>query len=160
MRCRLEMDRLHHSYAGYLRLMQMSDTKLYVFVEGKQCDPYFFAQVCAVTLCSRTTYYISTARQMPGNSGGKQALLKFFIYLRNRRSLVSSLGGQKTACIFFLDKDVDDIQRKRKRSPHVVYTKHYDVQNYVFVNGDITKGSAAAASVDPRRLEGDLGDSS
>lgn len=154
------MERLHHSYAAHLRLMQMSTTKLYVFVEGKQCDPYFFAQVCANTLNSSITYDISTARQLPGNSGGKQALLKFFTYLRTRRSLVSSLGGQQTACIFFLDKDVDDLQRRKKRSPHVVYTKHYDVQNYVFENGDLAKGSAAAASVDPRRLEGDLGDSS
>lgn len=154
------MKRLHHSYAGHLRLMQMSTTQLYVFVEGKQCDPYFFAKICAATLDSQVTYEVSTARQIPGDSGGKQTLLKFFSYLRSRSSLTTDLSGQKTACIFFLDKDVDDLQRRKKRSPHLVYTQHYDVQNYVFDNGDLTKGGAAAASVDPRRLEADLDDAS
>ena len=154
------MTRLHHSYAGQLRLMQISATQLYVFVEGKQCDPYFFAQVCIATLDSDITYAVWTARQIPGNCGGKQGLLKFFTYLRKRRALTTSLGGQRTTSIFFLDKDTDDIRRRRKRSPHVVYTKYYDVQNYVFENGNLAKGSAAAASVDPRRLDGELGDSS
>ncbi len=154
------MNRLRHSYAGHLRLMQMSATQLYVFVEGKQCDPYFFAEACSEALGSQVTYEIATARQLPGSSGGKQALLTFFVYLRGRSSLITDLGGQKTACIFFLDKDVDDLQRRKKRSRHVVYTQHYDVQNYVFEHGDLTKGSAAAASVDPRRLEADLCDAS
>ena len=153
-------DRLCHSYGGYLRSMQISNTKLYVFVEGKQCDPYFFAEVCSVTLESTISYEISTANQLPGNSGGKQTLLNFFNYLRAKRSLVSSFCGHRIACIFFLDKDLDDIFRRKKRSLHIIYTRYYDVQNYVFENGDLVKGSAAAASVDPRRLEFDLGDSS
>jgi hypothetical protein len=140
--------------------MQMSSTTLYVFVEGKQCDPYFYSQVCNSTLNPNITFDILTAGQLPGSSGGKQKLLDFFNYLRTNRSLVSSLGGHRTACIFFLDKDVDDLLRIKKRSPHLVYTRYYDIQNYVFENGDLTKGSAAAASVDPRRLEGHLGDSS
>ena len=154
------MCNLRHSYAGYLRLMQMSAIQLYVFVEGKQCDPYFFAEACSATLGSQVTYEIVIARKLPGNSGGKQALLSFFIYLRGRSSLITILGGNKTACIFFLDKDLDDLQRRKKRSMHVVYTQHYDVQNYVFEHGDLTKGSAVAASIDPHRLESDLDDSS
>ncbi len=152
------MKRLHHSYSGHLRLMQMSATQLFVFVEGKQCDPYFFAGICSTAFEQRVTYEISTAREIPGNSGGKQALLAFFTFLRHRKSLVSTLGGQRTACVFFLDKDVDDLQHRKKRSLHAVYTEHYDVQNYVFQHGDLVKGAAAAASVDPRRLEADLGD--
>lgn len=154
------MGRVLHSYSGHLRLMQMSATQLFVFVEGKQCDPYFFAEVCSATLNHRVTYKISTAREISGDTGGKTALLAFFAFLRERKSLVTELGGQKTACIFFLDKDVDDIQRTKRRSPHVVYTQHYDVQNYVFQHGDLVKGSAAAASVDRRRLQTDLGDAS
>jgi hypothetical protein len=154
------MERLHHSYAGHLRLMQMSTIKLYVFVEGIQCDPYFFSQVCTNTINSSVSFEISTAQQLPGESGGKQTILNFFTYLRKRQALFSSFGGKLTTCIFFLDKDIDDLKRQKKRSPHIVYTKYYDVQNYVFEYGDLVKGSAAAASVDPRRLEGYLNDSS
>jgi len=138
--------------------MQMSATQLFVFVEGKQCDPYFFAGICSTALNQQVSYYISTAQEIPGDSGGKQALIAFFTFLRDRKKLVSTLGGQRTACVFFLDKDVDDLQRRKKRSLHAVYTEHYDVQNYVFQHGDLAKGTAAAASVDPRRIEGDLGD--
>jgi len=138
--------------------MQISTTQLFVFVEGKQCDPYFFSQICSTSLNQRISYKISTAREIPGNSGGKQALIAFFTFLRQRNSLVSTFGGQRTACVFFLDKDVDDLQHRKKRSLHVVYTEHYDVQNYVFQHGDLVRGAAAAASVDPRRLESDLGD--
>jgi len=67
------MNRLHHSFSGYLRLMQISSTQLFVFVEGKQCDPYFFAGVCLATLNPHVSYEIFTARQLPGNTGGKQA---------------------------------------------------------------------------------------
>ncbi len=153
------MSRLHHSYSGHLRFMQMSTTQIFVFVEGKHCDPYFFAQVCASEFGQHITYEISTARQLPAHSGGKQALLNFFSFLRTHRALVSDLAGNKTTCIFFLDKDVDDLQRIKKRSPHVVYTEHYDVQNYVFLYGDLTKGAASAASVDPRVLQPHIGNS-
>lgn len=138
--------------------MQMSRTQLFVFVEGKQCDPYFFAQVCSSAIDPQTTYEITTARQLPGDTGGKQALINFFTFLRERRSLITDLDGRKTACIFFMDKDVDDLKRSKKRSPHLCYTQYYDVQNYVFLHGDLVKASAAAASVDPRKLQDELGD--
>ncbi len=153
------MLRLSHSYAGHLRLMQMSNTQLYIFVEGKQCDPYFYGQICEATIGSEIPYDIAEARQLPGDAGGKKKLLDFFTYLRKRNALITSVGMRKTTCIFFLDKDVDDLQKKRKRSSHVVYTRHYDVQNYVYEHGDLVIGSASAASIDPRRLRPDLQDS-
>ncbi len=152
------MNRLRHSYVGHLRLMQISSSHLFVFVEGKVSDPYFYAGICASIPDLRVRYEICTARQLPGTTGGKQALLSFFSFLRQRRVLVSSLGGQNTTCIFFLDKDVDDLQRKKKRSQHVVYTKHYDVENYIFLHGNVLTGGASAASVDPAILRSELND--
>jgi hypothetical protein len=140
--------------------MQMSAIQLFVFVEGKECDPFFFAELCLVTLGRQTSYNISTASQIPGDAGGKQALLAFFDFLRGSGALVSDLGGKRTACVFFLDKDVDDLQRIKRRSSHAVYTQHYDVQNYVFQHGDLVRGAASAASVDCRKLEADLSDAS
>ena len=152
------MNRLRHSYAGHLRQLQISSTDLFIFVEGKQSDPYFYAGICASIPGLSVRYEISMARQLPGTTGGKQPLLSFFSFLRQNKALVSSLKGQKTTCIFFLDKDLDDIQRKKKRSQHVVYTEHYDVQNYIFMHGNLLTGAASAASVDPARLRAELSD--
>ena len=69
------MNRLHHSYNGYLRSMQMSETQLFVFVEGKQCDPFFFSQICSTSLDQHLRYEIATAQQIPGDAGGKQRLI-------------------------------------------------------------------------------------
>lgn len=152
------MNRLRHSYAGYLRLMQISSSDLFVFVEGHQTDPFFYAAICASIPDIHVLYEICLARQLPGETGGKQALLSFFSFLRQRKALVSSLGGQETTCIFFLDKDVDDLQRTKKRSQHLVYTEHYDVQNYIFMHGNLLDGAASAASVDAVRLRAELSD--
>lgn len=136
--------------------MQISSTDLYVFVEGKNSDPYFYANICATTPDLQVNFEICTARQLPGVSGGKQSLISFFTFLRQKNSLITSLGSRKTTCIFFLDKDIDDLKHKKKRSEHVVYTEHYDIQNYIFIHGDLLNGAAAAASVDPGRLRSDL----
>lgn len=154
------MSRLIHSNTGHIRLMQLSSTQLFVFVEGKQSDPYFFANVCTASLPNNIRFEISSAQQLPGGAGGKEALLNHFKYLRQRKSLISSFKGKRTACIFILDKDIDDIKRKQLRSSHIVYTQHYDVQNYIFEHGDLVTGAAAAASIDPRKLHSVLGNSS
>lgn len=146
------MPRLLHSQGGFLRYMQMSSSNVFIFVEGKQSDPFFYASVCSPIIRPIYSYRICTAKELPANSGGKQAVLDFFLYLRRNKGLVSSLSGKKTASIFYVDKDVDDIQRIKMRSRHLVYTEHYDVQNYIFEHGNLLRGAAAAASVDPALL--------
>ncbi len=152
------MKRLHHSYRGHLRSMQISSSALFIFVEGIQSDPYFYASICASIPHLHVRNEIQVARQLPGTTGGKQTLLSFFSFLRQNNALISSLGGQRTTCIFFLDKDVDDLQRKKKRSAHVAYTEHYDVQNYMFMHGNLLTAAASAASVDPAKLSAELSD--
>jgi hypothetical protein len=152
------VNRLRHSDAGYLRSMQLSSTQLFIFVEGKQLDSYCYAGICESTPQLNVPYEICTAQQLPVATGGKKALVGFFSFLRQRKALVSSLGNQSTACIFFLDKDLDDIQRRQKRSPHFVYTEHYDIQNYIFTHGDLLTGAASAASVNPAILRSQLSD--
>lgn len=152
------MNRLRHSYAGHLRSMQLSSTQLFVFVEGKQSDPYFYARICESIPQFHVSYEICMARQLPEATGGKQALVNFFSFLRQKKMLVSSLGDRKTACIFLLDKDVDDLQRRQRHSQYVVYTEHYDIENYIFMHGDLLTGAASAASVDPARLRDELSD--
>lgn len=152
------MNRPRHSDAGQLRLMQMSESELFVFVEGTQTDPYFYAELCASIPELEGRYEICPALQLPGGTGGKSALLSFFSFLRRKKALISGSDGDRTTCIFFLDKDVDDLMRTMKRSQHVIYTEHYDVQNYVFMHGNLLIGAASAASVDRAKLRAELND--
>lgn len=153
------MSRLAHSYPGYLRAMQMSSVQLFVFVEGRRLDPFFYGSICRTVPAVASCYEIRHAAHLSGDGGGKAVLLEFFAYLRSKGQLIGSFKGKKTAAVFFLDKDLDDVRRTRKRSVHVVYTEYYDVQNHVFEHGDLVRGAAAAASADPQVLEPALRDS-
>jgi hypothetical protein len=132
--------------------MQMSSTQLFVFVEGKQLDPFFYASVCQTVSDAASRYEICRAVDLSGTGGGKAVLLTFFVYLRSKGQLISLFKGKRTAAIFFVDKDLDDVRRTRKRSAHVVYTTYYDVENHIFEHGDLIRGAASAASVDPALL--------
>ena len=140
--------------------MQLSQVLVFAFVEGKDMDPYFFGQICAAVCNQRQiSYQICRADEILSNSGGKEALLVFYDFLRKQTGLNSNPWGKKTIAIFFLDKDIDDITRRRRRSRHVIYTRYYDVQNEIFLNGDLCQGCASAASLDPVRLASLLSDS-
>jgi len=148
-----QIKRLNHSNSGYLRSMQVSEVNLFVFVEGKECDPYFYGKICQTTRIDKIKYEIVTANQINCESGGKKVLLDYFMYLRKKKGLITNFKGKKTGCVFFVDKDIDDIKRKLKRSIHVVYTQYYDVQNYIYKYGDLVNGASAAASIDPNKIE-------
>jgi hypothetical protein len=133
--------------------MQMSRAGVFAFVEGKECDPFFYAQICAHVCNPRPILYeICKANEVPPFAGGKAALLGFHDYLRKRKAMRTTLGGKPTIAAFFLDKDVDDFTRRLRKSRYTIYTRYYDVQNEVFLNGNLKQGSAAAASIDPAVL--------
>jgi hypothetical protein len=58
--------------------------------------------------------------------------------------------------VFFLDKDIDDIEKRQKRSPHMVYTPTYDIEGLIFRYGDVIDASAAALSL-PRSATAYIG---
>jgi len=154
------MTRLKHSTAGYLRAMQMSTDQLWVFVEGKIADRYFYGRLldeeCKM---SGVRYKLVLAQDLPDaqGGGGKKVLLSFFSFLRQRRSLFTVLGNKKTTALFLLDKDVDDMKRVCKRSQHLVYTEYYCVENYLFRHGNIIDAAAACLQLDRRTIESVLG---
>jgi len=156
----MSVARIVHSPKAYLRYMQMSQAAVFAFVEGQETDPYFYGQICAVVCNQRQiVYQICRANDILPNAGGKEALLVFYDFLRRRGALRSNLGGKETVAVFFLDKDIDDIVRRCRRSRYVTYTRYYDVQNEIFLNGDLSQGCAAAASLDPAILTSLLSDS-
>jgi len=146
--------RLVHSPKGFLRYMQMSCKTLFAFVEGIECDCFIYGQVCALVCGKRKMDYgLCRANEIPPYAGGKNALLGYHDFLRKRKALKSILSGKETVAVFFLDKDIDDILRQKRRSQHIIYTRYYDVQNDIFLNGDLTRGCASAASLDPAVLD-------
>ncbi len=156
----MAVSRIVHSLKGYLRYMQMSQAAVFAFVEGEEVDPYFFGQICAVVCNQRQiSYQICRANEILSTSGGKEALLVFYDFLRSQKGLRGNLGGKKTIAVFFLDKDIDDVMRRCRRSRHVNYTRYYDVQNEIFLNGNLCQGCASAASLDPTLLTSLLLDS-
>ncbi len=147
------MSRLKHSRTGYLRSLQISRHQVFAFVEGTQVDPFFFGEICRrVCQPNGVGYLVRPARELPGSAGGKSAVIAFYRYARSKARLVSELGRKRTVIVFFLDKDLDDMTRKKCRSPHVIYTTYYDVQNHVFRHSDFGLAAAAAASLDRQEL--------
>lgn len=113
----------HKSFDTFLRKMQMSRTKLFVFVEGKRNDPFFYGNICGKIFSnSNISYKIYTSKDIPGQSVEKLALCNFFKYLEQRSELLNEFKGMKTAAIFFLDKDIDDLLDTQIISDHVVYS--------------------------------------
>jgi transposase len=99
-----------------------------------------------------------TVQEVAVDTGGKQALICFFEYIRRRRSLAADFKGKMTVAIFFLDKDIDDILRTLKRSGHLIYTEHYELENYLFIHADFAAGVAAASCLDQLSVEKAVGD--
>lgn len=147
------MTRLTHSPGAYLRYMQMSGHPVFAFVEGKRTDPYFYGKICgSVCRTAGVSYEICRSQELPGGHGGKQALISFFEYLRRKSALLGVFKGKSTAVLFFLDKDVDDFLRTQRRSPHVVYTRYYNVENHIFMESDLVQAAAACASLDRQEV--------
>ena len=158
------MSRLRHSFQAYRRSMQMSSDKVFVFVEGKT-DRYFYGKICE-SVCGQAgvPYRLASADELDQGTtvatktGGKTVLDNFFVYLRQSTCLADDFQGKKTVVLFFSDKDIDDLLRKQRRSPHVVYTRHYTIENEIFREGDIAEAAAAATSMDIQVVARGLGD--
>jgi hypothetical protein len=139
--------------------MQMSRRTLFVFVESHDIDRYFYSMLVDV-VCrkNKITYQIVTAEEVSDGDGGKQILLRFFDYLKRRSSLINRFGNKTTLSVFFLDKDVDNYRRVKRRSPHVVYTETYEAENYVFMFGDLCQAIGASTSLDVGSVRAGIGD--
>ena len=139
--------------------MQMSQRTLFVFVESPNIDRYFYS-IIVDSVCQREgiTYEVVAAKELSGGDGGKQILLSFFDYPKSRSSLIDRFRDKTTLSAFFLDKDVDDYQRTKRRSAHIMYTETYEVENYLFMYGDLCQAVGASASLDIASVHTHIGD--
>lgn len=131
--------------------------RLFVVVEGKVLDPAFYDQVLACDpVTAANGYEIRLVQQITrGNvgSGGKQAALALFDEYRASNCLRQSNNLGDRLIVFLIDRDYDDLVGSRRRSPHVIYTEHTDVEAEVFAHGDFQEGLRGALSLTRRESE-------
>lgn len=148
------MTRLHYSPSAFIRSMQMSRAELHVFVEGRDLDPYVYGMVLEDACAGQGGYRLIRADEIPGETKtGKGGLLSYYDKLRRRKELARGSAGLRYSVLFILDKDIDDLLRRRRRSPHVIYTPTYDVEGLVFVNCDLRRALAAVCCLAPNQVE-------
>lgn len=154
------MSRLKYSAKGFIRSLQVSRNDVFAFIEGWS-DRYFYDRVCEHA-CRGTglTYDVRTAQELPAGTGGKTALVGFFLRLRRRKMLLHEFKGKKLAIIFFLDKDIDDLMKLRRRSKHIIYTEFYELENHLIRQTNLCEVAAAAASLDVESIRAVIGDQS
>lgn len=151
------MSRLTHSFAAMRRSMQMSGKAFYIYVEG-QTDAFFYDAICSSELKPLgVSHQVVRANQLPGSGGGKNTLVSMFEYLRQRGSLADNFKGKRTTIIFFLDKDIDDLKNKLRKSSHVIYTRYYTIENHIFNHSHISRGIAIAASLEYDLVKAGIG---
>jgi hypothetical protein len=135
----------------------VSRSKIHIFVEGRETDPYVYSRLCEDELSPLgLEFKVTRADELdpiPG-SGGKVRLLGFFDYLKSTGSLCGEFKGETYATLFMLDKDIDDVLSKRRRSRHIVYTETYDIENYLFLEGDLPTAVAIALGIDRTLVSG------
>ncbi len=152
------MSRLRHSAGGFARSMQLSRTVIWIFLEGPG-DRSFYSGVCrANPMVAAHAHRLVLVREVPRRrANGKRALIGLYRYLRRHGALLTALGGKPTVSVFFVDKDIDDLDRKKAKSEHVIYTKYYTVENHIVKEADLVRGLAASASLDEASVEGIVG---
>ena len=142
------MIRPQHTPAAFRRYMQMSTNRLFIFMEGKNIDPFFYSSLLKPTCRAAGIPCDFVRADFVTGSGGKKTLIELERYLQSSGYLVLQVGQTRKSCIFYVDKDLDDVTRQLIKSPHIVYTPFYSVENTLFIHGDIVIAAAAASCVD------------
>jgi len=129
-------------------MMQISHSKIFCFVEGFS-DRYIYSRITDAACNPKSIKYeIITAEELPEEAGGKASVLAFYDYAKRSDLLDNDFQGKRTVSLFFLDKDVDDVLRRKRRSRHVIYTESYDIEGSLFENSDLSQAAANAACLD------------
>jgi hypothetical protein len=144
------MTRLSHSDSGFRRYMQMSNKDFFIFIEGKHYDEYYYNKIIEQKIQNgEFSYELVNSDRL--STPGKNGVLAYYEYLKSKGFLVSFRGSKKTVS-FFLDKDIDDIHKKIKRSKFIVYTKFYSVENHIFTETNLMETILCSASLSSSSL--------
>lgn len=137
----------------------MSQKQVFILVEGHEFERYVYSRIASVACTpALMTYQVISARELPGKTGGKPRLLRFYRFARRFTGFILKLGSRKRALVFYLDKDVDDICQRREQSSHICYTSSYDLEGDIILVCDLINVIGVALSTDPQEIPKRLGD--
>lgn len=146
-------DRLQRKFSAMLRRIQIAEKDSYFFfVEGRERDPHFYEGICDQVKEIEGKYCIYPADTLSAEGGGKQVLISFWQYTKEKDALHGTFEGKSKIVGFFLDKDIDDVRGICETCRHIVYTEYYDVENYLFAHGNLVSAVAASISVPKYQL--------
>jgi hypothetical protein len=150
-------NRLSYSTNGQIRLLEMTQSDLVIFTEGIS-DRFFYDQIASV-VCSPMgiSYQIRSGEELSGTTGGKKVLLAYYEVLNNAGKLHGKKGN-RASVFFFMDKDIDDLKKTKINSKHIAYTKHYHLENYLFIWGDLHYATSAVVGLDVNTIKRIIGD--
>jgi len=142
------MSRLKYGDKAFIRKLEMSRAQVFAFVEGGLDRP-FIERLLLNSLSPdfHGKLQVIAAKELPGDTGGKPRIEALYKNLRVQKKLNFESFGKKAICIIFLDKDIDDLRRRKLKSSNVLYTPTYDLEGLIFTRGDLVRATADAAGL-------------
>jgi|GEM_PF-2542514 len=145
---------LQFSQPGLRRALQMTSATVTLFVEGFLDRPFISQIFEACGICDSKNVMVRLAKEVnPDRGSGKTSLLAQHEYLTGTNSLVIDRGTDKHISIFFLDKDIDDVSQTLVECPHVIYTEHYGLENYLYLHGNLVQALCCGAALDTNSVK-------
>jgi hypothetical protein len=152
------MNRLNHSDAGFIRSLQISTRNFFAFVEGRLDRTYYDRLLQKTFAGTMVKHNVYAAIELPSSTGGKMRVLAFFKELRKRKLLITESFGKKFVSVFFLDKDIDDLNNAKLRSASLIYTSTYDLEGNLFSCADLARAVADACGMTLEQAEVEIGE--
>jgi hypothetical protein len=151
--------RLTHDRKAHLRSIQISQKRLFVYCEGREHDPYIYSELISrtPTICLHD-YELYKIEEITG-TGGKNGVIAHYEYIKSEHLLQGNFKGKAICCVFFLDKDIDELKRTMIRSRHVFYTQMYDLEGQIYHDCDFARAIAIALSIDLQKVPSPYRDS-
>lgn len=152
------MSRLIHSEGGAVRALQISETVIFAYCEGKRNDPFFYRSILDIIESKTGIAAELKLIERETGTGGKKSSLAHFEDMRRKEMLDSVFKGKRMVCAYFLDKDADCVTGEIVDSKHIIYTGCYDVEAHIFRDTDLRAAIAIALSIEPSKVPSKMRD--
>jgi hypothetical protein len=137
------MGRLAFSTSAFYRRLRMSKkARVFLIVEGKNHDQWYYESLCNANRELKSAGVISYTSNSIGrefgneNLQGKAGVLAVHDHLKSIGGLTSGSGPNKKTVMCCLDADHDRILNKIRRSRHITYTQLPDVEAHLIDDCD------------------------
>ncbi|MFE3057130.1 hypothetical protein [Nocardia sp. NPDC059239] len=130
----------------------MSPKSLYIVVEGKRHDKAYYGLIAESSKVLAGNYEVAKIESIY-TGGGKDSILQVFESMRVRNHLIQITSTGPKAAVFMLDRDAQNICGGLKRHRHVFYSRAYDVEADILINGDPKSALCITAGITPAESE-------